>query len=124
MSTTLIITPQPPVTSTGTLNIWIVVITAILFFIILAWYNTLVAIYNYAIGNNPNQIKNYNEINKFTMIGSIGYASLWTIIAIGIYYLLLNAGKLSGGGIDTLPLLRAETRDINHASPSGALVPV
>ena len=41
-------------------NLWLVILTAVFFFLILAWYNVFLAFYNYFIGHNPNMVKNYN----------------------------------------------------------------
>jgi hypothetical protein len=105
-----------PLTSTlepqqyhSSFNVWLVILIAIFFFLILSWYNVMLAIYNYLIGNNPNQVEDFDKINKFMIYATIGYAVLWTIIAIGIYY-LFDYFRLLGNdkSVDTHPLLRED----------------
>lgn len=53
-------------------NVWVVIVTAVVFFIILSWYNALLSVYNYAIGYNPNEVCDYNRRNRETMMATIG----------------------------------------------------
>jgi len=75
---------------------------------VLAWYNAVLSIYNFVIGNNPNRLEDYNELNRFTMIAAIVYALLWTGITIACYWILASGGKLYGPSASSHPLLRQE----------------
>jgi hypothetical protein len=116
-------THTPPHTFTSTLenrqyksdfNVWIVILTAVFFFLVLSIYNFFIAIYNYIIGNNPNNIKNYNKINYFNVFATFGFMLIWFIIAISLY-LLFNGFCLLGSAksLDTHPLLKDETKSVS-----------
>ena len=75
-----------------------------LFFIILSWYNALLAVYNYLIGYDPDRVKS----NLSTMLATIGYAILWTLLAMFFYIVLSTSGKLEEENVSTHPLLRDE----------------
>lgn len=67
-------------------NIWIIILTAIIFYGVLSWYNFFLALYSWFIGSNPNNIDNPDEENFNTVILTLGFAIFWTVVAILAYY--------------------------------------
>lgn len=110
MSQQVVYYEHPIATSSSmNINVWIIVITAIIFYVILSWYNALLFTYYYATGYNPNKVKDINKTNRIIMLTSIGYAIIWTVISVCVYYFLLNNGKLHGDNITSHPPGRSET---------------
>lgn len=105
-------------------NIWIVILTAILFFVVLSWYNFVLATYNYLIGNNPNNLKNFNQLNFRNMIASLVFAIIWTLLSVVIYYILIPAIRTNQNEeTESLhPLLRSEVRDIGRSDISSGVL--
>jgi len=76
---------------TSPFNLWLVIMTAIIFFAILAWYNFSLAVYRYMIGSTPESgISNGNDI-----LSSFGFAFMWTVIVVISYLYAIGAGKLN-----------------------------
>lgn len=79
-------------------NIYEIVVTAVVFFIVLVWYNVALAIYNYFLGTPPSGSDipkinlddqdggniYYNDTSS-TVLDTIGYAVFWTLLAAAIY---------------------------------------
>ena len=83
--------------SNGSVNIWIIMITAIFFFIILSWYNVGIEVFNFIFFQNQNSneiVENFLgesetiDTNTQNLISSIGFALLWTVISFMIYFYL------------------------------------
>jgi hypothetical protein len=120
MSTLPIHTPQHSFTSTldhkqhiSAFNVWIVILTAFFFFLVLSIYNFFLAVYNYIIKNNPDDMPDYNRHNLFNIYATFGFMLLWGIFTI-ILYILLNKFNLLtiSSSLDTHPLLRDEARTV------------
>ena len=60
------------------------------------------------IGYNPDRVKDRDKHNFWIVLSTIGYAVVWTVIAIVFYVILSRAGKLEGENISGHPLLREE----------------
>ena len=79
-------------------NIWIAIMVAIIFFLIWSIYNFMIAIYNFFIGANPNNIKGVrcrDKVNFFNVLATFGYLFLWILITILVYFVLSRKGLLS-----------------------------
>lgn len=76
-------------------NAWIVVLTAIFFFIILSWYNVGLILYSRFVRDNLDD-KEAESLNREILI-TTGYAIFWTLIGILVYY-VLNRMELLGRG--------------------------
>lgn len=94
-------TPEQEFTSTlrttpedSAFNVALIIITAILFFVVLSFYNFILSVYNYMIGSNPNQIKNHNRVNRLTLYETGGYLLVWTVITIFLYWLFKKMNLL------------------------------
>ena len=85
-------------------NYYIILLTAILFFTVLAWFNFALAFYGTIITTDPE--------HKDETISTLGFAVLWTMIAITIYYCMDWYGVLgdNNDGDSEHPLLRGEGR--------------
>jgi hypothetical protein len=71
-------------------NVWLIVLSAVFFFLVLSIYNFVLSVYNYMIGNNLNNVDNYNKINKFNMFAAFGYILVWLIVTISMYSILFK----------------------------------
>jgi heme/copper-type cytochrome/quinol oxidase subunit 2 len=78
---------QHPFTSTlshdinlPSFNYYLVIMTALVFFTVLAWFNFVLALYNTII-NTDAEIKDNTLIN-------LGFAVLWTFIVVYIYFVM------------------------------------
>ena len=91
-------------------NYYIIILTAILFFTVLAWFNFVLAFYGTIISTDPD--------HKDETLTTLGFAVLWTIIAIAIYYTMNWYGVLGSNGDNEHPLLRGEGRDSFDGSAS------
>jgi len=91
-------------------NYYIIIITAIIFFNVLAWFNFVLAFYGTIISTDPD--------HKDETLTTLGFAILWTIIAIAIYYAMNCYGVLGSNGDSEHPLLRGEGRDAFDGSAS------
>ena len=93
-------------------NVWIVLLTAIFFFTVLAWFNFVLAFYATVTTTDPN--------HKDQTMSTLGFAILWTLIAILMYYVMESFGMIQGSeGSDGSehPLLRNEGRsDVSNVS--------
>ena len=101
--------PFYPVNSS--VNIWIILITGIFFFIVFSWYKVSVELFDYIFSGqiSSDDSINTNDIpfvedsdgNKpvdkklQTIILSIGFASLWIVIAFMIYFCVNMNGYFS-----------------------------
>jgi hypothetical protein len=74
-------------------NVWIAILTAIIFFLIWAIYTFLQSVYDFIIGANSTCVRNYEELNYFNVIASFGYMLLWIIITI-VTYIILDSKQL------------------------------
>ena len=77
------------------INIWIIIITAVIFYAVLSWYNFFLATYNYMVRNNSENKDDPDPDNLKTMGLTFGFAVFWTLIAIFLYMILRNQGMLS-----------------------------
>ncbi len=88
---------------TSPFNVWMILLTAIFFFTVLAWFNFTLAFYGTIISTDPE--------HKDETMSTFGFALVWTIVAIAIYYAMNSSGVLGGNGSsDEHPLLRGEGR--------------
>ena len=125
--------PKHPFTSTMTthqakipsVNVFIVLLTALIFFSVLSWFNFVLAFYetitkyNSNSNNNFNNKNNNNSNNKNNTLHTLGFAIIWTLITISIYYTMKWAGVLSNDNSDDEN--KEGTRDPLHgeeATPS------
>ncbi len=82
-------------------NVWIVLLTAILFFTVLAWFNFALAFYGTLV-NTPNNDTNIcNGCHKCDRprhvdqtMSTLGFAIVWTIVTIILYYAMEYADVL------------------------------
>ena len=88
----------------GGINIYIILLTAILFFTVLAWFNFALAFYGTVTSTDPD--------HKDETLSTLGFAIMWTIIAAAIYYTMeyYNVLESGGGSGADHPLLRGEGR--------------
>jgi hypothetical protein len=86
-----------PFTSTmnsqSSFNLWIVIITAVIFYAVLSWYNFISTAYNYVIDFEENLI----EITKDQVIANFGFAIFWSFIAFLLYKYFNSSGLLTPG---------------------------
>ena len=75
------------------INIWIIILTAIIFYAVLSWYNFFLALYNYMICRNSESERCQNNSNDVGY--SFGVAIIWTTIAIVIYMIFRDNGMLT-----------------------------
>ena len=75
----------PPKKIHKPIDVSTLVITALLFFVILAWYTFFVHLYRYLIGYNPDHPDEDLEVIKKSALASLGYALLWTGLTLVIY---------------------------------------
>ncbi len=95
---------QSPFTSTYTHHnsLWVIIITAVLFFAILAWYDFASAVYTQGfIKSSSDEFKETRNRSKL----NFGFAILWTAFAVSFYYILLNSGQLDGDDVDKHPVI-------------------
>lgn len=87
---------HPSFTSTLThipsFNIYIIIITALIFFTVLSWFNFVLAWYGTLITTDPE--------HKDQTLVTFGYAIIWTIITIIIYTVMNTNDVLSYGPFD------------------------
>lgn len=85
-------------------NVWMVVLTAIFFFTVLAWFNFALAFYGSITTTDPD--------HEDETMSTLGFAIIWTVTAIAIYFTMEWSGVLGGGNPtdDEHPLLRGEGR--------------
>lgn len=99
-------------------NVWLVLLTAIFFFLVLSWYNFFLSAYYYVTDNTAflspdTECKQYTLRNQ--MIGTFFFALFWTFVAVLIYYILnnlgwLNVSKETANYWQEHPVLRDEAR--------------
>ena len=94
-------------------SVWIVILTAVFFFLVLSWYNFLLALYNYLITDIPRSEspERANDSNFKGMVSSFGFALIWTLISIFILIVMAKYGMLTGKKETTEelhPLLRSD----------------
>lgn len=85
-------------------NYYVVILTAVIFFTVLSWFNFVLAWYGTVTSDDPN--------HKDNTVNTLGFAVLWTLIAVSIYIVMNYYGVL-GHNIDSEPLLRGENRDVS-----------
>jgi uncharacterized membrane protein len=93
-------------------NLWLVMVTAIFFFLILSVYNLALAIYNYTF--------NFREREKYELknevLATLGFVLFWGSIAV-VFYLFLDSigylGNSNGEENYEHPLLKDETGSTN-----------
>jgi hypothetical protein len=89
--------------SSSLFNIYLVVMTAMFFFLVLSWYNFFLSLYYYIFKYNPNTtvkdkkkelqgkyIKENEIILRNAALVSFGYALFWSLVTI-LTYLFLDA---------------------------------
>ena len=82
----------------SSINLWVVVTTAIFFFLILSWYNFLIALYEFSFNITSDRNEKIYEKEsrlKQNLFSSLGFAALYTILAIIIYLVLDSYDVLS-----------------------------
>ena len=94
------------------INIYIILLTAILFFSVLAWFNFALALYGTLTTTDSNHVD--------TTLQNLGFAIMWTIIVVAIYYMMvyLDALELPGSSNEH-PLLREGRLENRAGSVSG-----
>jgi heme/copper-type cytochrome/quinol oxidase subunit 2 len=88
-------------------NIYIIILTAILFFAVLGWFNFALAFYGTMTTTDPDH---HDET-----LSTFGFAVLWSLITVAIYYAMLYYGVLGGSDSSEKsdhPLLRGEGSDV------------
>ena len=70
-------------------NVWMVLLTAIFFFTVLAWFNFALAFYG--------TITTTDCDHDDQTMSTLGFAIVWTVTAIAIYYAMEWSGVLGGG---------------------------
>ena len=123
-------TPQHQFTSTlngkyhhSGFNIYIVIITALIFFLILTFYNFVLAVYNYYTGYNPDGVKNVDARNFRIVLQTLGFLLVWLAITAVIYAIFKCQGALNSDyTVDTKPKLRAEAGSIDPATSLTAII--
>ena len=83
-------------------NYYIIILTAILFFTVLAWFNFALAFYGTIISTDPD--------HKDETISTLGFAVFWTLIAVAIYYTMDYYEVLGSNESSDHPLLREESK--------------
>lgn len=83
------------------INVFIVIMTAILFFTVLAWFNFALAFYGALTTTDPD--------HKDETLTTLGFALMWTFIGISIYF-VMDYYEVLGGSENNgeHPLLRDE----------------
>ena len=82
-------------------NIYIILLTAVLFFAVLGWFNFVLAFYGTITTNDPD--------HDDQTLSTLGFAILWTVIAAAIYYAMQYFNVLGGTpSSDEHPLLKGE----------------
>ena len=66
-------------------NVWIVVLTALFFFAVLGWFNFAISSYGTLFNNDHDD----------TTMNTLGFAIIWTLIAISIYFVMKWSGVLN-----------------------------
>ena len=100
-------------------NVWLVVLTAIFFFLILSWYNFAFAIYNFYI--NPNDTD--REVLKNEILTSTGFLAVWTLVAVFVYLILNHFELLGSSDLDVTgehPVLQDELRVARDVTIAGS----
>ena len=107
----------PPFTSTlhehslkSSINLWIVIITALFFFLVLSWYNFSIAAYNYYF----EIVDKDRKMLSANLFSTLGFAVLWSILSVLLYLYLDYFGYLSASEEmkNLHPLLKDELKDI------------
>ena len=85
-------------------NIFIVILTALIFFTVLSWFNFALAFYGTLTSTDPDHV-------DITM-NNFGFAIMWTVVTIAIYYAMEWAEVLTSNNNNTNddehPLLQEE----------------
>ncbi len=111
-------------------NPLIVVMTAMFFFMVLSWYNFILAIYNYITYDESYGKEGISGSNIPTLktvrheVGSnLGFALLWTLIVFVFYLVLDYYGIFTKVSNDTVghPLLR-ESSNLSDTSDVGEII--
>ena len=89
-------------------NFWLVVFTAIIFFLVLSWYNVLSLFFSY-FGKHSEKRK--EEIRNETLT-ALGFALVWTLITLFTYIIMDENGLLEGDEISEHPILTSELKGI------------
>ena len=85
-------------------NMYKTILTAILFFAVLSWFNFALALYTTFTTTDPE--------HKDETIPTLGFALIWSIFAIIAYLMLTNLGFLAPRqSTKDLPLLRGDVVD-------------
>lgn len=84
-------------------NIYIILLTALIFFAVLSWFNFALAVYETLTSSDPD--------HEDSSISALGFAVIWSIITICIYYVMKYSGILNGNNSDDDPLLRDDAID-------------
>ena len=90
-------------------NVWLVILTAIFFFLVLSIYNLVLSLYNLFIGNTSDD-QTVEDLNTIALT-TFGFFLVWLVITILTYLFLKYYNLLnSSNNNDSLehPLLREE----------------
>lgn len=92
-------------------NIWPIILTAVLFFLVLSWYNFVLTLFEYYTDQN-----NEDKVLRDNLFSALGFALIFTLLALLIYFILDSYNLLqsnSNGDENTHPLLPSEVRDVS-----------
>ena len=68
-------------------NVWIILLTAILFFTVLAWFNFVLAFYGTLVSSTRTKRNTNNQpTHTDETLSTLGFAIVWTVVAIVMYY--------------------------------------
>jgi len=91
-------------------NVWIVILTAIFFFVVLSWYNVFLSLWSKIARQRDLTDKELQDLNGEILVTFI-YAVFWTLLGILVYYILDRSEKLDSGDDEIEsehPLIRGE----------------
>lgn len=94
-------------------NLWLIMVTAFFFFLILSVYNLALAIYNYVF--NPRD-RETDELRD-ELIATLGFVFFWGVLAVTFYLFLDSIGYLGDSSEKDIghPLLKDDVRDITES---------
>jgi len=103
-------------------NVWIVILTAIFFFVVLSWYNVFLSLWSKIARQRELTDKELQDLNGEILVTFI-YAIFWTLLGILVYYILDRSEKLGSGDDEAEsehPLLRGEVDALATINSFGA----
>jgi len=99
------------------LHIWLM--SAMFFFVVLSWYNAGIEIFDYIFSQNGifentsnffsiNENLSNSDQNLKKVIGSVGFAILWTFISFMVYFFRKKKGYFLSSSDQKHPILRED----------------